>query len=319
MNIFSSLEIKDKIFRNRIVVPPMAQGLATKEGAPTKENISHYKKISRDVGLTIVEHSFISEAGKYSSNQLGIHRDEFVGDLKKINEAIKSNNSLSCIQINHSGDRKTDKITENISEESVQEVNSVHEHQLGEIKKDFVRAAERAERAGFDAVEIHGAHGFLLNSFLSPISNDRKDEYGGTFQNRIRFPLEVVNETNDALNDSLLFYRLGATDNHPDGLKKREAIQAAMKLEATGVDVIDVSGGLCGSRPKQLEGKQGYFVPIASTIKNEVSVPVIGVGGIKDPEIANKFIEENKLDLVAIGREKLRNPDWVKDARKELK
>lgn len=318
MNIFSEYKIDETEFRNRVVVPPMARGLATEEGGITGKNLDHYDRISIDAGLTIVEHSFVSEEGRYSKNQIGINKDGLVDGLSKLSGTIKDNGSVSCIQINHSGDRKTEEIKKLFSSEELPSVNSLGESELIEIEEDFVEAAIRAEEAGFDAVEIHGTHGFLLNSFLSPLSNNRKDKYGGDLDNRMRFPLKVVDSVKEELNDSILAFRLGATDLDTKGLGEEEAKQIASMLEKHGIDLLDVSGGLCGSRPQELEDEEGYFVPIAHEIKKEINIPVIGVGGIKNSEKANKFIKGEEVDFVAIGRELLKNPDWIKDAREEL-
>ncbi|PTD94398.1 oxidoreductase [archaeon SCG-AAA382B04] len=315
-NIFSPLIVKDKEFRNRVVVPPMARGLATEGGTPTQKTLSHYDEISKDVALTIVEHSYISKKGKYSQNQLGIHSDRLIDKHKQISQKINQNNSLSCLQINHSGNRKTKEMKKQI--DKVLDVNSLNQKEIEEIKRGFVKAASRAKKAGYDALEIHGAHGFLLNSFLSPKSNKREDKYGGSLENRLKFPLDVVDRVNKKIDDLLLLFRLGATDRDPEGMKKEEAAKIAKKLEKNEVDILDISGGLCGSRPESIQQKQGYFVPVASYIKDRINIPVIGVGGIKDPQVANEFIKKEKIDLVAIGRELLKNPKWVKEAKKRL-
>jgi 2,4-dienoyl-CoA reductase-like NADH-dependent reductase (Old Yellow Enzyme family) len=167
-------------------------------------------------------------------------------------------------------------------------------------------------------VEIHGAHGFLLNQFTSPLSNRRTDEYGGSFENRIRFPLEVVREVRKATgSDSSLLYRLGAYDGQEGGVTIDECQALARKLVEAGVNIVDVSGGLVGSRPEGL-ASQGYFLPLAEKIKQAVEVPVIGVGGIKDPEFADEAIRQNRVDLVAVGRAILTDPNWALNAAKTL-
>ena len=178
----------------------------------------------------------------------------------------------------------------------------------------FASAAERAMKSGFDGVEIHGAHGFLLNQFFSPLANHRNDRYGGSLKNRMRFPLEVVDRVREKTKGRLLIYRLGADDLNTSGTKIEDAQSFAEKLEEAGVDIIDVSGGLCGSRPASLQGKQGYFVSQAEQIKNVVSIPVIGVGGIVQPEFADRIVKEGRVDLVAVGRALLEDPQWATKA-----
>jgi 2,4-dienoyl-CoA reductase-like NADH-dependent reductase (Old Yellow Enzyme family) len=166
-------------------------------------------------------------------------------------------------------------------------------------------------KAGFDGVEVHGAHGFLLNQFFSPLTNLRRDKYGGPLENRIRFPLEVVERVKEKVGGRLLLYRLGSDDLDPSGTGIEDSQKFAVKLEQAGVDIMDVSGGLCGSRPEQLQGGQGYFIPQAQQVRNVVEIPVIGVGGITEPEFGDRLIREGKVDLVAVGRKLLEDPDWA--------
>jgi len=174
-------------------------------------------------------------------------------------------------------------------------------------------------RAGFDGVEVHGAHGFLLNQFFSPITNRRRDKYGGSLENKMRFPLEVVERVKEKIGGRLLLYRLGSDDLDPAGTQIEDSQKFAVKLEEAGVDIMDVSGGLCSSRPAQLQDSQGYFIPQARQIKKVIDIPVIGVGGITEPEYANKLIHERQIDLVAVGRGLLNDPDWAMKAIKTLK
>jgi 2,4-dienoyl-CoA reductase-like NADH-dependent reductase (Old Yellow Enzyme family) len=194
----------------------------------------------------------------------------------------------------------------------------LEKHEIQSLVRLFGEAARRACKAGFDAVEVHGAHGFLLNQFTSPLSNRRTDEYGGSFEKRIRFPLEVVEEVRKALGSySPLLYRLGAYDGQGRGVTIGECQAFARKLVAAGVNTFDVSGGLMGSRPEGLTS-QGYFLPLAEKIRQAVEVPVIGVGGIKDPDFADEAIRRKKVDLVAVGRAILADPDWALNATKTL-
>jgi len=183
----------------------------------------------------------------------------------------------------------------------------------------FGEAAHRAVRAGFDGVEIHGAHGFLLNQFSSPLTNKRRDEYGGSLANRVRFPLMVVEKVKAALDGRLLLYRLGADDLDPNGTRVEDSVRFAKQLENAGVDVLNVSGGVCGSRPERLQGVQGYFIGQAAAIKKAVTVPVIGVGGVTDAAAADGFVREGKVDFVAVGRALLNDAGWAVKAVESLK
>ena len=188
--------------------------------------------------------------------------------------------------------------------------------ELDEITTAFVLAARCAVDAGFDGVEVHGAHGFLLSAFLTPLLNHRHDSFGGPLENRMRFPLKVVEQVKQAIPpEQLLLYRLGADDLDQRGLTVAESSIMAEKLTEAGVDIIDVSGAACGSRPRGVELVQGFFVGQAARIKQLTGARVIGVGGIKSASYANRIIAEGKVDLVAVGRGLMANRDWVRQAR----
>ncbi len=318
----SELIIGSLRLRNRVVLPPMATQLASPEGEVTNELLTHYMLRSSCVGLVIVEHSYISPEGKYSSRQLGIWRDELIEGLSKLSSIIKGCGAVAVIQLNHAGGRANPAVCncKPIAPSPVlvprgfdipREMTS---EDFERVLKAFREAAIRAVKAGFDGVELHGAHGFLLNQFLSPITNKRVDEFGGSLEGRMRFPLAVVEEVRRATKGKLLMYRLGVDDMLEGGFTIDEAIKVAIKLVEIGVDIIDVSGGLCGGAPPQLQGIQGFFIPLAEKIKRFVDVPVIGVGGIEDPCFANKLIAKGRVDLVAVGRAHLKNPQWCCEA-----
>ncbi|MEF8834885.1 MAG: NADH:flavin oxidoreductase [Candidatus Thermoplasmatota archaeon] len=322
--LLTPLQIGSLKLENRIVFPPMATEESTEDGFPKEELYEHYAERSEGPGLVIVEHSYVNTRGRLSKNQLGIYSNEHVESLEKLANTIKTEGAVAAIQINHAGGQCDEDITGEKpiapSDAYFENAKQLSLEQMDKIKKDFVSAAERAVKAGFEAVEIHGAHGFLLGQFLSPLTNQRDDEYGGEeLEDRMRFPLKIVEEVNEAVEDISLLYRLGATDMDEDGLTVDEAKVFAEELVENGIDILDVSGNLCGSRPDEFEGEQGYFVPIAENIKDAVDVPVIGVGGIKDASYADRVIKEEKIDLVAVGRGQWKDPKWALKAKKELK
>jgi NADPH2 dehydrogenase len=195
------------------------------------------------------------------------------------------------------------------------------ELQISEIEiiaEEFAAAAARAVKAGFDGVELHGAHGYLLCQFFSPLMNKRTDEYGGSLENRMRFPLLVVKKVRERLDGRLLLYRLGADDLAPNGTTIADSVVFAKALEQAGVDIIDVSGGMCGAEPKQLRRLKGYFVPQATAIKKSVNVPVIGVGKIRDAVYADELVRDGLVDLVAVGRALWADIEWAEKAIKNL-
>jgi len=314
VSLIDPLTVRGFVLRNRIVMPPMLTGLASSGGEVTEALIEHYVRRAQHVGLVVVEASFVSEAGKRVEGQFGVHSDSMVPGLKKLAEAIHEMGACTVLQIAHSGSKSSVANVRPLAPSYDGRSKELTKEEIKAVVLEFARAAERAVLAGFDGVELHGAHGFLLNQFFSPLANRRLDEYGGSLENRMRFPLEVAKAVKRVVGGRLLLYRLGADDMSPGGNTVEDAKALARRLEEEGVDIIDVSGGMCGGSPAQLDGVEGYFIPQAREIKNAVKVPVIGVGGIRSFDYANRVIEEGWVDMVAVGRELLRDPDWAKKA-----
>jgi len=313
--------VKEVTLRNRIVMPPMQTGRATFGGAVTDRLINFYVRRSSALGLPVVEHAYVSPTGKIGPKQLGIYDDSLISGLEKLAKQVHEVGAPVVIQVSHAGGVTNKKVigTEPAGP-STREKSRMLE--IGEIEAsagDFALAAERAVKAGFDGVEVHGAHGYLLNQFFSPLFNKRNDAYGGSLENRMRFPLLVVGKVRARLNGRLLLYRLGSDDLAPNGTHIEDSVIFAKKLEQSGVDIVDVSGGMCGSEPRQLRQMKGYFVPQASEIKKAVSVPVIGVGGIREAEYADTLVREGKVDLVAVGRAFWRDYQWAEKALATLR
>jgi NADPH2 dehydrogenase len=308
VGLLDPLKFRGVVLKNRIVMPPMSSGLATTKGAVTSGLIDHYTRRSESLGLVIIEHSYVALDGRLSEKQLGIYEDGLIAGLKKLSDRVHATGTSLVIQINHAGGRLTGGV-----------VNDLKDKEMEALAEAFAVAAERAVKAGFDGVEVHGAHGFLLNQFFSPLSNRRRDNYGGSLENRIRFPLDVVERVKERVRGRLLLYRVGSDDLDSAGTKVEHSKAFSVKLEAAGVNIIDVSGGLCGSAPVQLQNKQGYFIPQAQQIKGAVNVPVIGVGGIVDPRYADNLVRMSTVDLVAIGRKLVEDPDWATKAIETLK
>jgi len=188
------------------------------------------------------------------------------------------------------------------------------EYEIGAVVEAFREAARRAAEAGFDAVEVHGAHGFLLSQFLSPLTNRRDDEFGGPLENRVRLHLRIIEGIRRELGACYpLLFRLGVDDMTPGGLTLEEGVEAAKMIAKKGVDILDISGGLLGGRPPGLKGP-GFFVPHAAAVKEATGIPVIGVGGIKTAKEADTIIRSGRVDLVAVGRAILEDPGWASKA-----
>jgi NADPH2 dehydrogenase len=302
-------------------MPPMQTGRASFEGAVTNKLINFYVRRSSALGLPIVEHAYVSPNGKIGPKQLGIYEDSLIGGFEKLAKGLHEVGAPAVVQISHAGGVTNKKIigVEPAGPSARPKTRMLDVTEIEAIAEDFASAAERAVKAGFDGVELHGAHGYLLNQFFSPLLNKREDEYGGSLENRMLFPLLVVQSVRGHLNDKLLLYRLGSDDLAPGGTHVEDSVVFAKKLEQSGVDIIDVSGGMCGSEPKQLKHVKGYFIPQASEIKKAVNVPVIGVGGITDAIFADKLISEGKVDLVAVGRAFWRDNEWAKKAIQTLR
>jgi 2,4-dienoyl-CoA reductase-like NADH-dependent reductase (Old Yellow Enzyme family) len=299
----------------------MQTGRASFEGAVTNRLINFYVRRSAQLGLPIIEHAYVSPTGKIGPKQLAIHDEATVGGFEKLANALHAVGAPAVVQISHAGGVTNKRVigTEPAGPSPREKSRMLEANEIYAIADDFTSAAERAVKAGFDGVELHGAHGYLLNQFFSPLFNRREDEFGGSLEKRMRFPLLVVEKVRRCLGDRLLLYRLGSDDLAPMGTHIEDSVVFAKKLEASGVDIIDVSGGMCGSEPRQLRLVKGYFVPQASAIRKEVNVPVIGVGGIREAEFADKLVREGKVDLVAVGRAFWSDNQWAENAVITLK
>jgi NADPH2 dehydrogenase len=315
------LKVKGYILRNRIVLPPMQTGRASFEGAVTSRLINFYVKRSAHLGLPIVEHSYVSQTGKIGPKQLAIHDDSSISGFEKLANALHEVGAPAVVQISHAGAVTNKRVIgiEPSGPSPREKSRMLNSEEIYGIAEEFALAAGRAVKAGFDGVELHGAHGYLLNQFYSPLFNRREDDFGGSLEKRMRFPLLVTEKVRRCLGDRLLLYRLGSDDLAPHGTHIEDSVVFAQRLEALGVDILDVSGGMCGSEPRQLRQVKGYFVPQASEIKKAVNVPVIGVGGITEVEFADQLVSEGKVDLVAVGRAFWSDSQWAEKALETLK
>jgi 2,4-dienoyl-CoA reductase-like NADH-dependent reductase (Old Yellow Enzyme family) len=307
----------------------MGTGYAGFEGEVTEKLLKHYADRSSNLGLLIVEHSFIAPQGRMSTNQLGIYSDDLIPGLTRLVEVVHENGTPIAIQLNHGGGMSSSEITgyKPMAPSSVMHphrgVEIPHQLSLVEIEDiiDYYRnAARRGFEAGFDAIQVHGAHGYLLGQFHSPITNKRLDDYGGPLVNRVRLSRRIVEEVKQELGSNFpVLYRIGVEDSllYPGGLTLKEGVEAAKMIVEAGVDIIDVSGGLGGGRPEYLKGP-GFYVPHAAAVKEVVDVPVIGVGGIQTAKEADSIIKSGRVDLVAVGRAYLSEPKWATIATQTL-
>ena len=313
---------------NRLVMPPMATSKAEPDGKLSKDILDYYDEKSQGgyISLIIIEHSFITQEGKASERQLSIADDSVVEDLKKLTNIIHKNGSKAVMQINHAGSAASKDVTgyEPVGPSSIANARNgnipreLNKKEINGIIKNFVDAALRVKEAGFDGVEIHSAHGYLLNQFFSPLSNKRTDEYGGDLLGRIKIHLEIIKAVRYAVGDDFpILLRLGACDYMEGGSTIEDSKIATLEFEKAGIDVLDISGGFCGFAVSGLTS-QGYFSPLTEAIKEVVSIPVILTGGITEADAAEKLLSEGKADLIGVGRAIYKDSSWVEKAVKSL-
>ena len=335
--LFSSFKIKSKSFRNRIVLSPMCQYKA-KDGVISDWHFQHYSRFAfSGLGAAFVEATGVSPEGRIGHGCTGIWSDSHVEGLSKIAKIFNEYNCLSGIQLAHAGRKASylrpwdgaSPITENdkvepawqtIGPSAIPINNSspvpkeMTVEDINKVREDFKKAAQRADKAGFDIIEIHGAHGYLLHSFFSPLSNQRNDQYGGSFENRIRFALEIIADIKSVWPDNKpLFYRLSSIDAPGQGANLEDNIKLAKSLKSAGVDVIDCSsGGITGS-PVLTKSKiiPGFQVPYSEKIKKDAEISSMAVGAIISADQANEIISNKRADLVAMGRELLADTQWA--------
>jgi 2,4-dienoyl-CoA reductase-like NADH-dependent reductase (Old Yellow Enzyme family) len=327
--LFSPFTVKHLIFKNRVVLPPMATEKSQPDGLVKKESLAYYREMAtRGMALLIVEHNYISSQGMVSPGQMSIAGDQTLTGHKKLSQAIRENGVLVALQINYAGSNRQETVSGDclgaspvphpVSHLTPQELS---EKQIAEIITAFGLAAARGKAAGYDLVEIHSAHGYLLNQFLSPLTNRRRDQYGGTLINRMRFLLETIAAVRFSIGSAYpLMVRLGVSDIPPNmalhngGLTLEEGIRVAQAIEGTGIDILDISGGLCGSRPDGLTG-EAYFLPWAQALRSAVRIPLLITGGISKAETAAAIIARGDADLVGVGRALAADPEWINKAK----
>jgi len=335
--LFSPFKIKSKTLRNRIVLSPMCQYKA-KDGMISEWHLQHYSRFAfSGLGGAFIEATGVSPEGRIGHGCTGIWSDNHIEGLSKITKTFKDYNCVSGIQLAHAGRKASflrpwDGASPITNEDTIEPAwqtigpsaipindkspvpKEMTKEDINKVRNEFRLAAQRADKAGFDMIEIHGAHGYLLHSFFSPISNQRNDEYGGSFENRIRFALEIIADIKSVWpDDKPIFYRLSSIDAPGEGATLEDNVRLAIALKQSGIDVIDCSsGGITGS-PVLTKSKiiPGFQVPYSEKIKKEAEISSMAVGAIINPEQANDIIMKNRADLVAIGRELLADTQWV--------
>jgi NADPH2 dehydrogenase len=320
--LFSPFTIKNVTLKNRIVMAPMCMYSShTEDGKVANWHYTHY--VSRavgQVGLIILEATAVTAQGRISPQDLGIWSDEHIEGLSKLVQLMKEHGAATGIQIAHAG-RKAVIDGEIIAPSALpfnEKMKTPKEMSIEDISKTieaFKLGAERAKKAGFDVIEIHGAHGYLINEFLSPLSNKRNDEYGGSSEKRYRFLREVIDAIKTVW-DGPLLVRISAHDYHEDGLTPDDYVTYSGYMKEQGVDLIDVSSGAVV--PAAIHAYPGYQVKFAEKIKEGARISTGAVGLITTGIQAEEILQNERADLILLARELLRDPYWPRTAAKEL-
>lgn len=323
-NIFEPFKLKNCHLKNRIVMPPMCMYMA-KDGLANQWHHMHYgTRAVGGVGLVIVEATGVVPEGRISVNDLGLWSDAHIDPLKSIVDFNHSQGGTIGLQIGHAG-RKSVVDKEDASAPSAIRFDgespvphAMDQKEIDQVVAAFGHAAERAHIAGFDVLEIHGAHGYLISEFLSPLTNQRIDGYGGSLDNRYRFLREVIEAVKKKWPDNkVLMLRLSADEYHPEGSNLEEKVKIAAMAKAQGVDIIDVSSG--GVVMTEMVVFPGYQVTHSQTIKERAGIATIAGGWVTTEEQVQEILGNKRADLVFMGRELLRNPYFVLNTKASLK
>jgi 2,4-dienoyl-CoA reductase-like NADH-dependent reductase (Old Yellow Enzyme family) len=337
-HLFDPFTLRGATLRNRVGVSPMCQ-YSSENGSATDWHLVHLgSRAVGGAGLVICEATAVEPCGRISPGDMGLWSDEQIEPLARINRFLAAHGAVPGIQLAHAGRKAStarpweggqflspaeggwgivgpSPIPFNDGDPPPQVLSIA---QMREIQAGFVAATMRAVQAGYQWLELHGAHGYLIHSFHSPLSNTRRDEYGGSFENRIRFTLETVRLVRQKWPESKpLSVRLSCTDWHADGWTLEESVALARNLKQEGVDLIDCSSG--GGTPKaQVPVGAGFQVPLSEAVRRGAGIPTATVGMIADPMQADEIIRNGRADVVLLAREMLRNPYWPVYAARAL-
>ncbi len=347
--LFDPIRLREVAARNRIVISPMCQYSAV-DGHVTDWHLVHLGKFAQGgAGIVMMEATAVEKRGRITHGDTGIWDDAHVAGLRRIAEFVKSQGAVPAIQLGHAGRKASmarpwygnGPLTQADLDRGDKPWNTVapSEKSLGEgwlaprafkqgdfevVLGAFRNAARRAHAAGFEVAELHGAHGYLLHTFLSPISNDRTDAYGGSLENRMRFPLEVAKAVREAWPAGKpLFLRCSSIDDVEGGWSLEDTIAFSRKLKSVGVDVVDCSsGGILGSATAAakttIKRVPGFQLPFAERVRRESGLMTMAVGLILDAKQAEAALQAGQADLIAIGRDALYDPNWPLHAAREL-
>jgi len=321
--LFEPLRLRELILPNRVAVSPMCTYSAGPDGRATDAHLVHLGAFAAGgAGLVILEATAVAPEGRISPADLGLWDDAQIAPLRRVTDFLHSQGAAAAVQLGHAG-RKAG-VQPRVApspvafDEEHAPLQELDTDRIRSVVDAFAQAAARADRAGFDAVEVHAAHGYLLHQFLSPLSNHRTDSYGGSFENRVRLVLEVVAAVREVLpTGKPLLVRLSATDWADGGWDLSETVKLSRLLKEVGVDLVDVSSGGLVPNAKIPVGPL-YQLPFAQAVKEQVGVAVGTVGIIPGPRKAEEILEGGRADLILLGRPFLRDPYWVVHAADAL-
>ena len=327
--LFETTKINQMKLKNRFVRSATWEGMANPDGSCSEELVDLMVKLAKgQVGLIITSHAYVNPEGQAHIRQLGIYDDRFIAGYKKMVEKIHDEGSKIIMQINHAGAKAPVILTKSgpVGPSSMEiKGNSCKTMTMNDIFltiEDFKDAAVRAKNAGFDGIQLHAAHGYLLSQFLSPLFNKRTDKYGGNIKNRARFILEILCAIRQGLGkEFIVTIKLNSEDFTDGGLTQSEMLQVAAMLEQAGIDAIELSGSIGLKISKYASVREGrinskdaevYYRDAAKLYKTKIAVPLILVGGIRSYEVAKELIEKEEADYISLCRPLIREPGLIK-------
>ena len=318
--LFESSEINGMTLSNRFVRSATWEGMATEDGECTPRLTEIMVNLAKGgIGLIISGHAYVQQVGQAGPWQLGIYKDELIPNLEKMTAAVHANGGKIVMQLAHAGtiavERLTGQVPRAVSEFEGLADSPRRELTIAEIQEladDFGHAAKRARKAGFDGVQIHAAHGYLLSQFLSPKFNRRRDEYGGDPDNRARVLLEVLqNIRRQVGNDYPVLVKINGEDCIDDGLTLEESVQVGRMLADNGIDAIELSSGKAARKGIHSQEKEGYHQDQARRYKADIDIPLILVGGMRSYQKAEQLVNEGVADYISMCRPLIREPDLI--------
>ncbi|MEA2466617.1 MAG: hypothetical protein QOJ57_743 [Thermoleophilaceae bacterium] len=329
-HLFSEGQIKSLVMKNRLVLPSLCDNMSDRAGGVTDQKVEYFRRRAEGgVGWINLGYAYVSRRGRGCTYfQVGVYGDELIPGLRRLTDTVHEHDVRMGCQIAHAGrqtthhyiDGQTPEAPSALAEGVLGEVpEEMGVERIAELQDEFAQAARRAREAGFDLVELHGAHGYLFQTFMSPLSNRRTDEYGGSFENRFRFLGETVRAVRKEVGDDFpVGYRISGSEFSEGGLTIEDTVETVQALEREGIDYVHISGGSYESFHMMIAPMgigPGQLEPLAAEVKKNVGIPVVSVGRYNTPELAERVLSDGHADFIATGRELLADPDFPRKAR----